>query len=214
MKTKILLLFIFGALNQNMMAQNDIFSNLELGGKAGINLASAYSDHYNNLNTKYGIYFGGFAVYQINDKISFMPELYFSSQGYKRTKTFEGIAEVHKYTEKLNYLNIPLLLRYTAMDKLHVYAGPQFGFLLSAKYRSIVLYEGETKQDDTWDIKEKRSSTGFDFVIGASYDITDNISADLRYVYGLKDIDICEVCKKVEKTRMIQIGVTYKINLK
>lgn len=75
----------------------------------------------------------------------------------------------------MNYLNIPVLAKYYITDAFSVEAGPQIGFLLSAKSR------GE-------DIKDLFKSTDYGLNLGIGYDFTENFALGVRYTIGLSDI--------------------------
>ena len=58
-------------------------------------------------------------------------------------------------------------------------AGPQIGFLMSAKVKA----DGESA-----DIKELYESIDFGLNFGAGYDVSENINIGLRYSLGLSNI--------------------------
>jgi hypothetical protein len=82
-----------------------------------------------------GLVAGGFLCYNINEIFALQPELLFSMKGWKvMVEEGEGVAEM---TAKLNYIEIPLLLKVNLPTDGKIdpslYAGPGFGILLSAK---------------------------------------------------------------------------------
>lgn len=77
---------------------------------------------------------------------------------------------------KLNYLNIPVLAKYYITDAFFVEAGPQIGFLLSAKSSGV-------------DIGDLYKSTDYGLNLGLGYNFTENISGNVRYTIGLTDIN-------------------------
>ena len=76
-------------------------------------------------------------------------------------------------------------------------AGPQIGFLLSAKA------EGE-------DFKDYVSSTDFGFNLGAGYDFTENLSAGLRYNFGLTNINDFPNDDSTVKNGVFSVSLGYK----
>lgn len=141
------------------------------GVKAGLNLSSLTGDAQ-DAKSLVGFQVGGFAEIKIIDKLAIQPELLFSTQGAK----FDGFDGDSDYDTKLNYLNIPVLAKYFITDAFTVEAGPQIGFLLSAKT------DGDDVKDDV-----KSVDLGFNF--GAGYNFTENLSVGLRYTLGLSSID-------------------------
>jgi len=153
--------------------------DLKFGAKAGLNLTNIVGDDADDFDMKAGLYFGGFMNVSLNDKLSFQPELLYSMQGAKDEYKEEGMS--FDETIKLSYLNIPMLLKMSlgTSNKVHVYAGPQLGFLLDAK----VDIDGTDL-----DIKDEMNSVDFSFNLGLSYDVSDNMSLDVRYNRGLSKL--------------------------
>lgn len=143
---------------------------VKFGIKAGLNLADWSGDDADQIDSKIAFHAGGFAEIKLADKFALQPELLYSAQG---GKTDGG-------TYNVNYINIPLMAKYYAIDKFSIEAGPQIGFLMSAK----------TKPDngDSQDIKDELKSTDFGINLGLGYNFTDNISAGLRYNLGLSQV--------------------------
>jgi opacity protein-like surface antigen len=92
---------------------------------------------------------------------------------------------------KLNYLNIPVSIKYNVYDKLTVLAGPQIGMLLSAKaeydYRGSFNGVIESISENS-NIKNNVYPIAFSFNLGASYGFSDNFFIDARYNIGLSNI--------------------------
>jgi opacity protein-like surface antigen len=181
-------LFAFGFTN----AQETKF-----GAKLGMNISNITSEGLST-SSLVGGHLGGFAEVEISDKFKIQPELLFSMQG----------AKVEDSKTKLNYINLPVLAKYYVVDKLAVIAGPQVGFLMSAK---------ETFESESLDAKDFYKTISLSFNIGASYDLTDNIFIDARYNLGLSNIakeitdeEFDETITPKIKNNVIQFAVGYK----
>jgi opacity protein-like surface antigen len=146
--------------------------DVKYGAKAGLNMSN-YSGDAEGTSSKIGFQIGAFAEYGISDKISIQPELLFSNLGAKAD--FEGT----EVTMNQNYLIIPVMAKYAITDAFSLEAGPQIGFLMSAKWKAA----GESV-----DAKDAYNSTDFGFNIGAGYDVAENINIGLRYSMGLSNI--------------------------
>ena len=72
------------------------------------------------------------------------------------------------------------MAKYYVAEGFSLEAGPQIGFLMSAKLKG----DGEDL-----DIKDESNSTDFGFNFGAGYDVTENINLGLRYSLGLSNIN-------------------------
>lgn len=156
---------------------------IKFGAKAGLNMSNFTGDA--ETDSKVGFHVGAFAEIGINEKFAVQPELLFSMLGAKDDNA--------NYDS--NYILVPVMAKYYATEKLSFEAGPQVGFLMSAKY------DGE-------DIKDFYKSTDFALNLGAGYDVTENINVGLRYSFGLSnisDIDGTEV-----GTSNLSLGLGYK----
>jgi hypothetical protein len=126
-----------------------------------------------------------FAEINLSDKLIFQPELLYSTQGASLEESFDSNSI--KVTNSVDYLNIPLILKYGVTDKLFLEFGPQLGFLLSGKSKYEETYGGET-ESETEDIKEFTNSIDFGLNFGVSFDIAENIMIGARYNLGLSNI--------------------------
>jgi long-subunit fatty acid transport protein len=160
--------------------------SVKFGAKAAVNVASLTGD-IEDASSLVGFQVGGFAEIKISDKFAVQPELMFSAQG----------AESDGEKLNLNYLNIPVLAKYYVAKSFSLEAGPQIGFLLSAK-------------EDGEDFKDYLSSTDFGFNFGAGYDFTENLSAGLRYNLGLSNIIDSEDNDGSIKNSVFSVSLGYK----
>ena len=100
-----------------------------VGAKVGANLdkinGQAFKDGYN-----LGYHLGGFMEIDFSKSIGIQPELLFSQTN---TTATDNLGDVFKPGDniKLNYLNIPILLRINASKLLTLNAGPQFSILMN-----------------------------------------------------------------------------------
>ncbi|SFD85462.1 porin family protein [Flavobacterium phragmitis] len=139
------------------------------GVKGGLNLSTLTGEYEDDTKSLVGFHVGGFAEIKVIERLAIQPELLFSAQGAR----FEDV--FGKYDAKLNYINIPVLAKFYITKQFTVEAGPQLGFLVSAKI------EGE-------DAKDIYKSADFGFNFGAGYNFTDNFSAGVRYTLGLSGV--------------------------
>lgn len=106
----------------------------EIGAKAGANISNFTGhDSWQNAKTTslVGFHVGGFVSFFLGNNFALQPEVLFSSQGAK----YENAN--HKENLKINYINVPLMLKYRSAGGLYVEAGPQLGFKISESSSSI-----------------------------------------------------------------------------
>jgi len=170
------------------------------GIKGGLNLANQkYSSDLFSLNTtaRPGFHGGVYVVAMINENFGIQPEALFSMQG--ANWDFQGEDGKFKY----NYVNVPVLFRYSFTEIISIHAGPQFGFLLSAELES----EDGSAQD--W----KDSSKGMDFsgATGVEFDLPNGLGFGARYMHGFSNVAEDGAVFDEVKNRAIQLYLKYKI---
>jgi len=106
----------------------------------------------------------------------------------------------------MNYINIPLLLKYRVANKISLEAGPYIGFLASANVK--VKVEGYGSQTD--DAKNQLKSTDFGIGVGMNYEFSDVIFANARYQGGLTEIGDSEAGGNSVKNSVFQIGLGFR----
>ncbi|KFF14951.1 porin family protein [Flavobacterium hydatis] len=180
---------------------------VKFGVKGGINLSTLTGD-VDDASSKVGFQVGGFAEIKLSDKFFVQPELLYSAQG---TKTeMSGGEYFEKNNLKLGYINVPVMAKYYVADKFSLEAGPQIGFLVSAKNDysfSVLGLNGSEKID----VKDNLKSIDFGVNFGAGYDFTENISAGVRYNLGLSNILENEAGDNFkQKNSVFSLSVGYK----
>lgn len=129
---------------------------VDLGIKVGANFASLTDD----VETRTGLNFGGFATIKFNDKIALQGDLLYSQQGAE-------LLDIGKVD--LDYMNVPVVLKYYLVKKLNIQVGPQFGFLVN--------------DDDL-----NTESIDIAGVVGLGLDLPLGFRIDGRYNFGLTEI--------------------------
>ncbi|WET04353.1 porin family protein [Flavobacterium sp. YJ01] len=159
---KILLLAVFTVLGlANVNAQE-----IKFGAKSGFNFSTVNGSNTNNIDYVTSYHVGVVSEIPISEKFSFQPEIMYSRQGYSFNT--DVIA--------MNYLNIPLMGKYYVTKGLSLEAGPQIGFLLSAKNEEI---------------KVTNSYTTFDFGanFGVGFKLENGLNFGVRYNLGITKVD-------------------------
>jgi len=162
---------------------------VKFGAKAGLNFANLTGD-IEDASMKIGFNLGGFAEIKVSDKFSVQPELLYSTQGAKNETSEDGFTSESKLN--LSYLNIPIMAKYYVSEKFSLEAGPQIGFLLSAKSKyEFTESDGEggsISVSGDEDVKDSFESIDFGLNLGTAYDFTENLFAGLRYNIGLSNV--------------------------
>lgn len=177
------------------------------GVKAGANL-STFTGDVEDAKSLVGFHVGAFAEIKLTDKFAVQPEILFSTQGAKNEESGAGFSSEDKLN--LSYLNIPVMAKYYVAEKFSLEAGPQIGFLLSAKDK--YEYSGPGGSDSgKEDVKDGFKSIDFGVNFGAGYDFTENLSVGLRYNLGLSNIaDGDDAGDAKVKNSVFSLSVGYK----
>lgn len=160
------------------------------GIRAGVNISSISSDNIPEdlEDSRIGVVVGFLAEYAINNKISIQPELHYSAQGNKEEDL------------RVNYLNLPIFLKYNVTNIFNVHIGPQAG---------LKIWEWEDNEADVVDF----GTFDFSGVVGLGANITDNFFIDVRYALGLTNV-FDEDGNGIEldgNNRNIQVSVGYRL---
>ena len=99
---------------------------------------------------------GFFLTVMVSETFGVQPELLYNSVGSRID--FGG----DDLVQQLDYLTVPVLLRYNPVSIFNVHAGPQFGFLLSAKQKM---------DGDSQDMKDGLKGLDLGLGIGAGVDL-------------------------------------------
>lgn len=172
----------------------DAYSQVNIGFKAGANLGKldgvAYSDKF-----KLGYQLGGFVSVGLG-KVAIQGELLFDQTNTTIRDSYTSVwNDKFDKDKKLNYLSVPVLLKFNPSGFISLLAGPQFGILTNSN-------------DNLWQNGEKLfKNSDFSFVTGAEVNL-DPFFIYGRYVWGFADISDFGTDKA--KTQQIQIGVGLK----
>lgn len=173
--------------------------SLRLGVKAGANLnkvsGKAFNEEYD-----LGYHVGGFVDIGIGPMLGIQPEVLWNQVNSKRASGTDPVLNNWQQNTgdiQLNYLTIPVLLRFNVLPVLALQVGPQFGILLN-------------KDDNLWNNGRQAFKSG-DFAIagGASVNLK-SIRVYGRYNIGLTDI------KEVDnqdswKSEQLQLGIALSL---
>jgi len=184
--------------------------NLSAGLKGGVNVA--YINGYEEIagdNVRVAYLFGAYAEVEISDKFSVQPEVHFSSQGAVYEDTEDNFGEEFiQYTDDqfiLEYVNVPVMLKYYPVKGFNIQVGPQVGFLTTAKNE----YK-ENGEPVTVDYKDSVKSTDFGLAVGFGYKTGFGLNIDARYIHGLADINDLQIGDNINNM-VAQVTVGYSL---
>lgn len=135
---------------------------LDFGPKLGANFATL--GDIEQLDNEIG-FVGGLFLGLEFDKFYLQTELLYSQQG--------GTFNLSEFD--LNYINVPVLLKFDIIGSLNIHFGPQFGFLVEDNIPDSIV---DSFEADTFDL----SGVG-----GLGIKLPLNLRADARYIFNMSN---------------------------
>ena len=185
-----LLVLVFGAVALFTTAVQA--QEFHFGAKAGANLGKldgvAYDKGY-----KLGYQLGGFLEFDLNRSWGIQPEELFNQTNTKLRDSYKAVWD-DKFEKKktLNYVSVPVLLKYNPDGFISLLAGPQFSFL-------------SNRDESTWENGKKLfKEADFSLLAGAEVKIGP-LFAYGRYVWGYANIS--SALSEKATTQQIELGV-------
>lgn len=166
--------------------------DINWGIKAGVN----YSTISSEIEPDYifGYHAGLTAEFKLSPKFALQPELLYSLEGARSEFEFseEGFTFSSDQKIKLGYINLPVMAKYFVTPGLSLQAGPQIGYLVSAKNEyeisSNFSEDFDMNESGTADIKDEVKKIALGLNFGLGYEFQNNLFLQARYHVGLTDI--------------------------
>ena len=188
--------------------------------KAGVG-ASTFTGDVDNADPLLGYQGGVEAEIKFNQKFAIQPEVLFSAEGGKTSFHYEdATGELNtNETVRLNYINVPVLAKYSFSKRFSVEAGPQFGFVVSAKSKYDVKSDIDgilIDESGTQDIKENVNTFNFGAALGATYFVSERLFLQARAYQGLtkinkeSDEELSGFANRKISNAGVQLSVGYK----
>jgi hypothetical protein len=176
-----------------LMIGNSVNSQeVNIGIKGGLNAYTLGGDDTSDVKTKLGFNLGLLGHIHISDRFGLQPELVYSTQG---AASDDG----SDIDLNLSYINVPVLFQYMYDNGFRIQAGPQIGFLTSAKAKGASA---------SVDIKDSFNTLDVALSVGASYvHPVSGFGVDARYNYGLSNVNDSSGSEAFN--RGFQLGVFY-----
>ena len=178
--------------------QGDIkIKHVALGVKGGLNVYNIHNDNSIEYDPRIGFHLGLLGHIHLNKQFAMQPEIVYSAQGAKYTVSGNEVKL------NLDYINIPVMFQYMFDNGFRVQAGPQVGFLMSAKSKT---------NNASVDIKDDLKKVDFALGIGVGYvRPSTGFGVDARYNFGISNIDKDNSSPKTTNGGF-QLGVFYLFN--
>ena len=178
---------------------------IQFGLKGGINFTSMTSDFLIDKDYQTGFHIGVLAEIPLGDRYSLQPEILYATQGVKGKVILYAIPgpgphDVLPYpvAYKLNYIQVPVLVKIYLVNNFSLEIGPSFNFLLNDKE----TFENTTRTD-------LGKSFEFSGVLGLSYQLKGGLFGGLRFVNGFTAALDRDNYDEEAKNNGFQLGVGF-----
>lgn len=190
---------LFLVLLFSLSSSFSLAQNTSIGIKGGLNLADLAYENDQETQLKPGLLIGGFVTYSTDSGFGFGAELNYAMRGTVLN---------NDRNLNLNYLELPLYVKYffgQPGEKLRpkVMVGPSVGLLLAADA------EGTDVSDnfETTDVGIMLAG-GFNYSLGGGK----WLNADLRYTYGITNINAIESGQSVfNRNLALTLGISFPL---
>ena len=167
------------------------------GLKLGLNLANqtiSGNGFTTSPSFRPALHAGGYLTLMLSGKLGVQPEILYSGQGAKNGD----------YKLKVNYIAVPVLVRYNISDRFSLHAGPQIGILASAKAKM---------GSESEDVKDSFKGTDIGIAAGLAVDLPMGLNFGFRFVKGMTNIiDDSDGSDDIKyKNYNLQFSVGYKL---
>jgi hypothetical protein len=154
-----------------------------LGLKGGVNFSNLYTDKVDDNNVLTSFNAGLIVNFPITKSLSVQPEFIFSRKGSEQT--YDNLLTSGTARFKLNYLEVPLLLKVNLAKSFNLHAGPYLAYLIDAG----VTNETNSGNFDFEDNISNDDLNKFDYGLsaGLGFDF-DAIGIGARYNIGLRNV--------------------------
>ena len=173
-------LTLFISASFGMLHAQDNNVNTEFGVKGGFNMSNLYSIDANDDNVLYGFNAGVYATLPVSDFIAIQPEILFTTKGAELDYNNAFATGNAKF--RLNYIEVPLLVRVNITKNFNVHAGGYASYLVSSKVTGDgdINFDQEINTDDL-----NKFDAGLSAGVGVDFN---PVSIGLRYNYGLTTV--------------------------
>ncbi|MFW5700039.1 MAG: porin family protein [Bacteroidota bacterium] len=165
---------------------------LSYGVKGGLNLANIGGADAPESEARTGFHVGGFLGLSVLGIVAVEGGVYYSQKGYT------NLAGDTPRDFVFNYIDVPLVAKFSPLPLIHLFAGPQLSYFL----------DGNIKDTDNDFNKENYTRPDMAVVVGAGMNIPGGLRISVGYDYGLTPINVDE---KEIHNRVIKLSIGFKM---
>jgi hypothetical protein len=181
----------------------DNFYELRIGLDIGVNVANTVNAYNSNFSTGTlaGLHAGITFDIPLIYPLSLSPEAVYSQKGYT------AVTSSGNFTQRTQFIDLPILLKFNLGPIVRLYIGPQYSFLLSTK----------NTYDDGFSVTNQQyyNNTGtkaiFDGVAGVGFDLNRYVELRARYTLDLGSTSTVNSAYQPDyRNQVWQFGLNFK----
>jgi len=167
----------------NAQTNDDTATGASFGVKGGANFSNLYTEDVDDNNVLTCFNVGFFVTMPITEFLAIQPEVLYSRKGAELVYNNAFATGTAKF--KLNYIEVPVLLKINLTKNFNVHAGPYFAYLIDGD----VTNESSSGNFDFEENLSNDDFNKFDYGLsaGLGFDF-DSFGIGARYNYGLAKV--------------------------
>jgi hypothetical protein len=180
-----------------------------------INLANIYvHDQALTPAPRAGFHAGVYASIPVGQRVEIEPGVFYSQKGSQVSGQFSS----EKYdfvnlratlTNKLNYIDVPVLARVYVTDGLHFFAGPQVSFLVSNKLNTRLQVAGFSLLNRDWNLDPGYQKIDVAASAGMGYKFENGFNLTAGYDHGLNRLTNMENLRAYNRAVKVSVGYEF-----
>jgi hypothetical protein len=172
-----------GAAFTSLNAQTNDSGNAKIGVKGGVNFSNMYTEDVDDNNVLTSFNAGLYASIPLTSALAIQPEFLYSRKGAELA--YDNVFATGKAKFKLNYLEVPVLLKVNIAENFNIHAGPYFAYLINAD----VTNETDSGNFNFEESLDNDDFNKFDYGLSAGLGFDFNsFGIGARYNYGLSTV--------------------------
>lgn len=200
------ILFISVAVQAQTYLNSDRDNLSSLQPSMSFTVGAALSNTTNGANFNTGGLAGfnaGFAFeLPVANALSITPEILYSQKGYTANTLYGN------FTQRTQFIDVPVLAKIKATSRLHFYLGPQVSYLIASSNKFGTGFS-EAAQ---YNYNNTGATLLFDGVIGAGINVTHSVELHARYAISLQGAYTASNAFPAYRSQALQIGFGFKLN--
>ena len=200
---------------------------VRFGIKAGVNLSEWQGETINSAQDlmdmtngslsrkmREGFHIGGVVAIPVAPGFEIEPGLLYSQKGMRLVgkvplEQFDFLNAGVTVTNKAEYLDLPVLMKLYVGEGFHIFAGPQFSYLLSNSVQVQAGALGFKALNREWDIKNGFREFDVAATGGIGYRFASGLNLSAGYDYGLSPVDSNGNFETFNRVIKASIGFTF-----